>query len=159
MAKPDIWTRGKAVFNSQVVRVLLIGVVVALTSQLYFLPGVGDFRFSGAVILYPVLLTKMLPERTVSAVGAETAGIVWVSRIFVNWVVGQAPVSAALVAIPGALFYLCYDMLFCLLVLRRGRLALPRFLYGCLVADILSNIMELGLSMGFTMGRSPRRFI
>jgi two-component system sensor histidine kinase YcbA len=154
----QIFGRGKAVFNSQVVRVLLIGVVVAVTSQLYFLPGVGDFRFSGAVILYPVLLTKMLPGRTVPAVGAATAGIVWVSRIFVNWVVGQAPASAALAAIPGALFYLCYDMLFFLLVLRRGKLALPRFLYGCLVADILSNIMEIGLSTGFHYGAQPKVF-
>lgn len=153
-----IFGRGKAVFSSPLVRVLLIGVAVALTSQLYFLPGVGDFRFSGAVILYPVLLMKLLPGRTIPVAGFATAGIVWVSRVFVGWIVGQAPANAALAAMPGALFYLCYDTLFCLMVLRRDKVSLPYFLFGCFVADMLSNVMELGLSTGLHYGAQPNAF-
>ncbi|WMJ83230.1 ATP-binding protein [Oscillospiraceae bacterium LTW-04] len=153
-----IFGQGKAVLNSPSVRVLLIGVAVALASQLYFLPGVGDFRFSGAVILYPVLLAKMFPGRTIPVAGAVTAGVVWLSRAFVSLVVGHAPVGAALAAMPGALFYLCYDTLFCLLVLRRDKVALPHFLCGCFVADMLSNMVEIGLSTGLHYEAQPTVF-
>lgn len=153
-----IFGSGKAVFSSPLVRVLLIGVVMALTSQLYFLPGAGDFRFSGAVILYPVLLVKLLPGRTAPAAGAATAGIVWLSRVFMGWVMGQGLTGAAWAALPGALFYLCYDALLYLLVPSRGRVALLRFLCGSLAADIFSNIAELGLSTGLHYGVQPPAF-
>ena len=155
-----IFGRGKAAFNSPLVRVLLIGVAVALTSQLYFLPGAGGFRFSGAVILYPVLLVKLLPVRPIPApvAGAVTAGIVWFSRVFVAWVVGQALYGAALAALPGALFYLCYDALFLLMMSGRGKRPLLRFWLGCFVADMLSNLVEIGLSSGFRYGVQPPVF-
>ncbi len=153
-----LFGRGKAVFGSPLVRVLLIGVAVSLTSQLYFLPGAGDFRFSGAVILYPVLLTKLLPKRTVSLVGVTTAGIVWFSRVFVAWVVGYASTAAALAALPGALFYLCYDVLFGLMLPSRGKITLSRFWLGSFVADMLSNTFEIGLSTGLHYGAQPLRF-
>ncbi|HWP51289.1 MAG TPA: ATP-binding protein [Clostridia bacterium] len=155
-----IFGRSKAALNSPLVRVLLTGVAVALTSQLYFLPGAGDFRFSGAVILYPVLLIKLLPERMIPApvAGAVTAGIVWLSRVFVGWIVGQNLAATARTALPGALFYLCYDMLLFLLVSRRGKVALSRFLFGSFAADMLSNMVELGLSSGLHYEVQPPKF-
>ncbi len=152
-----IFGRGKAALNSPLIRVLLVGVAVAFTSQLYLLPGVGGFRFSGAVILYPVLLVKLLPMRHVPAAGAVTACIVWFSRVFVAWIVGQALYAAALAALPGALFYLCYDTLF-LLLSGRGKRPLLRFWLACFVADMLSNLVEIGLSSGFRYGVQPSGF-
>lgn len=153
-----IFGGGKAALNSPLVRVLLIGVAMALSSQLYFLPGAGDFRFSGAVILYPVLLTKLTPARMVPVAGAATAGIVWLSRVLMAWAMGHAAVDAALAALPGALFYLCYDVLFLLMVPAREKVALPRFWGGSLAADLLSNMVEIGLSTGFHYAAQPSRF-
>lgn len=153
-----LFGRGKAVFGSPLVRVLLIGAAMALSSQLYFLPGAGDFRFSGAVILYPVLLIKLLPERALCLTGISTAGIVWLSRVVMGWVVGNASTAAALAALPGALFYLSYDVLFGLLLPSRGKIALSRFWVACFVTDMLSNMVEIGLSTGLHYELQPRRF-
>ncbi len=155
-----LFGRSKAAFSSPLVRVLLIGVAVALTSQLYFLPGVGGFRFSGSVILYPVLLVKLLPSRRVPApvAGAVTAGIVWLSRIFMAWAVGRALYGAAVLALPGALFYLCYDALMLLTLSGRGKRPLLRFWLSCFVADLISNLFEIGLSSSFDYRAQPPAF-
>lgn len=155
-----LFKRSKAAFDSPPVRVLLIGVAVALTSQLYFLPGVGGFRFSGSVIVYPVLLVKLLPARRIPApvAGAVTAGVVWLSRILAAWAVGRPLFGVALSALPGALFYLCYDALLLLLLAGRRRRPLLRFWLGCFVADLLSNLVEIGLSSGFHYEQQPPAF-
>ncbi len=155
-----LFRRGRAAFDSPLARALLIGVAVALTSQLYFLPGVGGFRFSGSVILYPVLLIKLFPTRRIltTAAGAATAGIVWLSRVLAACAVGQPLHVAARSMLPGALFYLCYGMLLSLLLLGQSRRPLLRFCLACFAADMLSNIVELGLSSGFHYDQHPRAF-
>lgn len=150
--------QSKAAFKSPLVRILLIGTAVALSSQLYLLPGVGKFRFSGAVVLFPVLLIKLLPERKMPVAGVATSCVVWTYRVFVSLIMGQSLANAAMIAFPGALFYLCYDTLFCIFVHNRKRTAMSGFFCGSFLSDIISNFVDLGFSIGFQYKAQPIEF-
>ena len=93
-------------------RILLIGIIVAITSQFYFNILLEGFRVSAAVILFPVLLMTMGKDQKCLKLGVVTGITVFILRFVIYLGADQGIVHAAREAIHGALFYLFYAMLF-----------------------------------------------
>ena len=131
-------------------RQLLIGVVVALTSQVHLSLWAEGFRVSAAAILYPVLLVTLMEDRRWPDTGLVTGLCVLVVRVVIDLLGEMALARALLIEYPGGVFYLCYDALLCLLLRDRrapSPLMLGFYLWLC---DFASNLLNLWLSSHFT---------
>lgn len=127
-------------------RRLLVGLLVALTGQLYLSLWAEGFRVSTAVVLYPILLVTLMRESHRPDTGVVTALCVAVFRVGLDLFQGMALGTALLLEAPGGIFYLFYDCLLCLLV-RDRRSASPAWLWGSLtVCDFGANLLNLALS-------------
>ena len=127
-------------------RQLLIGVVVALTSQVHLSLWAEGFRVSAAAILYPVLLITLLGDRRRPDTGLVTGLCVLLIRVAIDLLGGMPLSHSLLIEYPGGVFYLCYDALLCLL-LRDRRSAPPLGLGVTLcLCDFVSNLLNLWLS-------------
>ena len=76
-------------------RQLLIGVVVALTSQVHLSLWAEGFRVSAAAILYPVLLITLLGDRRRPDTGLVTGLCVLLIRVAID-LLGGMPLSHSL---------------------------------------------------------------
>ena len=121
-------------------RQLLVGLLTVLSSQLYFSVFAEGFRISFAVILYPVLLITLMRDSHRPTTGAVTTLCVIILRTGIDLIWGTPPVQALLLEYPGGLFYLCYDLLLCLLIRDRRSASLPRLGFVFWLCDLLSNI-------------------
>lgn len=112
----------KIVGTSQhpVSRILTVGLMIALLSQLYLHAFVDHFRISAAVIALPVLLMTIGEPLGVMPLCGWTAGIVFVSPVAFS-AGGGDPVRVSLSLLPGAVFYLIYGALFGQLVRDRRK--------------------------------------
>lgn len=127
-------------------RRLLIGVLTALTSQLYLSVWAEGFRVSAAAILYPALLVTVMRDSHRPSTGAVTGLCVAVLRMAVDLYCGTSFLESLVLECPGGIFYFCYDALLCLLV-RDRRAATPIHLWlSCWLCDFLSNVVNLALS-------------
>ena len=135
-------------------RSLAIGVLVCLSSQLYFSVFVEGFRLSAAVILYPLLLLTLKRESHRPDAGLITAVCVVVFRVTGDLVGGGSLVSAVIREYPGGVFYLCYDAILCLLLKdRRHAMKSFRYTWFCFFAcDFFSNVINYILSAHFRTG-------
>lgn len=131
-------------------RQLLVGLLTVLSSQLYFSVFAEGFRISFAVILYPVLLITLMRDSHRPTTGAVTTLCVIILRTGIDLIWGTPLVQALLLEYPGGLFYLCYDLLLCLLIRDRRSASLPRLGFVFWLCDLLSNILNLYLSNRFT---------
>lgn len=131
-------------------RQLLIGVVVALTSQVYLSLWAEGFRVSAAAILYPVLLIALTGERRWPDAGLATGLCVLLIRVAFD-LLGEMPLAhALLIEYPGGVFYLCYDALLCLFLSLCRAPSPPRLALSLWLCDFLSNLLNLWLSSRFT---------
>lgn len=131
-------------------RQLLIGVVVALTSQVYLSLWAEGFRVSAAAILYPVLLVTLMEDCRWPDTGLVTGLCVLFIRVTFDLLGGMDLFRALLIEYPGGVFYLCYDALLCLLI-RDRRTASPLwFGLSMGLCDFISNLLTLWLSSHFT---------
>lgn len=131
-------------------RRVLIGLLVALTSQLYLSVWAEGFRVSAAVILYPALLVILMRDSHRPDTGLVTCLCVTLFRAAVDLARG-APLLAALeLEYPGGVFYLCYDCLLCLLVRDRRSAPSLRLWLSFFLCDFLSNALNLELSSRLT---------
>lgn len=64
-------------------RILLIGIIVAITSQFYFNILLEGFRVSAAVILFPVLLMTMGKDQKCLKLGVVTGITVFILRFVI----------------------------------------------------------------------------
>lgn len=132
-------------------RQLLIGVVVALTSQVYLSLWAEGFRVSAAAILYPVLLITLTGDRRWPDAGLVTGLCVLLIRVVFD-LLGEMPLPRALlIEYPGGVFYLCYDALLCLLLRSRRDVSPPRLALSLWLCDFISNLLNLWLSSRFTV--------
>lgn len=129
-------------------RRLIIGAVIALTSQLYLSAWVEGFRVSAAVILYPVLLVIMMRDSHRPDAGAVTGVCVILARTALDMLSGASLLSALRLEYPGGVFYLVYDCLLCLLVRDRRTASPARLGLAFWVCDFVSNTLNLILSEG-----------
>lgn len=124
-------------------RMLLIGVIIAMTSQLYWNIFVDNFRISTSVILLPILIMTLgisVHTRTICMV---TAGIVYVFRISILLLRGGTLAVAAVQVLPNALFYLLYGLIFKILIKNKHIVKIERLIMTIFVCDLGSNIFEV----------------
>lgn len=129
-------------------RKLLIGAVVAFSSQLYLSVWAEGFRVSAAVILYPALLMTMMRSSHMPDTGVVTGLCVMALRITLDLMAGVDFWHALRLEYPGGVFYLCYDCLLCLLIRDRRSVSYVQMGGAFWVCDLLSNILNLTLSGG-----------
>ena len=132
-------------------RQLLIGVVVALTSQVHLSLWAEGFRVSTAAILYPVLLITLLGDRRRPDTGLVTGLCVLLIRVAIDLLGGMPLSHSLLIEYPGGVFYLCYDALLCLLISDRRAVPPLRLSLSLWLCDFASNLLNLWLSSRFTM--------
>ena len=131
-------------------RQLLIGVVVALTSQVYLSLWAEGFRVSAAAILYPVLLIALTRDRRWPDTGLVTGLCVLFIRIAFDLLGDMSLTRALLIEYPGGVFYLCYDALLRLSFRLRQVPSPPWLALSLWLYDFLSNLLNLWLSSRFT---------
>lgn len=129
-------------------RRLIIGVVIALTSQFYLSVWAEGFRVSTAAILYPVLLFTMMRSSHQPDAGIVTGLFVIFSRVALDMLQGTAFWTALKLEYPGGIFYLCYDCMLCLIVRDRRMVNHIRISGILFLCDFCSNVLNLILSDG-----------
>lgn len=128
-------------------RCLLTAMFTALGGELFINVWVDNFRISGAVIIFSVLLVTLMRDSRLPITGAVTGLAVLLVRCTVGYFTAGVPVEVTLVTeFSSALFYLCYDGLFCLQVRDRYQTTLLRLWYQFWLCDIVSNLMDLTLA-------------
>lgn len=130
---------------------VLIGLVITLTSQVYWNFFVEGFRVSTAVILLPVLLLTLAKQQRPLQVGVWLSIAVFCFRTCTE-LLSSTPLDRAMQdAFPGTVFYLFYCFLFGLLLRRRHLLSLTRIGLLISICDFTSNMVELAVKthLGF----------
>lgn len=141
--KSSIPRRGRASFRQ---RHLLIALSVALSGQLYLNLWAEGFRISAAAILYPVLLLTIMRDSHRPVTGLVTGLCVMGLRVLLDLIQGGSWIPSLLAESPGGLFYLCYDMLLCLLVRDRRAVTPIRLWFSLTLCDALSNFLNFSLA-------------
>ena len=127
-------------------RLLIIGVITAITSQLYFAVWTNGFRISAAAILYPILLMALMRNSKVPNTGVFCCLVVMTFRMTLD-IIGGASFSASFLSeYPGALFYFSYDALLCLMIQDRHSASYPLLTFTFCVCDLISNAINLLLT-------------
>lgn len=137
-------------------RRVLIGLLVALTSQLYLSVWAEGFRVSAAVILYPALLVILMRDSHLPDTGLVTCLCVAGFRTAVDLLQGTPLLPALELEYPGGVFYLCYDCLLCLLVRDRRSASPLRLWLSFFLCDFLSNALNLELSSRLSIAWGPK---
>ena len=127
-------------------RGVVIGLAVALTSQLYFSVLADGFRVSASVVLYPILLMAMMRDSHRPFSGLIAGLCVTIFRTVVDLLQGGALLPALLREYPGGVFYLCYDCLLCLLIRDRRAVSPLNVFLSFLACDFFSNWLNLALA-------------
>lgn len=127
-------------------RLLIIGIITTITSQLYFAVWPNGFRISAAAILYPILLMALMHNSHVPNTGVFCCLFVMTFRMILAIIGGTSFAAAFLSEYPGALFYFCYDMLLCLMIQDRHSASYPLLILVFSVCDLISNAINLLLS-------------
>ena len=130
-------------------RRLLTALATVLSGEVFFNFLIDNFRISGAVVLFPVLLISLVQDDRTPVTGALTGVCLLVVRSTLNVVgVGESWLEAFLLNIPGAVFYPCYDALLCLLVRDRYQAPLTKLWRSFWVCDTLANAINFSLAKG-----------
>ncbi|MGE4276829.1 MAG: ATP-binding protein [Lawsonibacter sp.] len=132
-------------------RWILIGFLMALSSQFYLSAWAEGFRVSAAAILYPVLLVTMMRDSHRPGTGLVTGLFITVFRAAVDLLQGTTFLLALQLEYPGGIFYLCYDSLLCLLVRDRRTVSRLPLWFSFFLCDALSNTLNLALSSHLTV--------
>ena len=105
-------------------RMILIGLIVALVSQLYWNIFINNFRISSSVIILPVLLMTLGKSLSTPLTCAVTAVIVFFFRLFPALHSGTSLLVSAKSVFPNAIFYFCYGIIFSMTPDKAGYLFL-----------------------------------
>lgn len=140
-------------------RRLLIGMAVALSSQLYLSVWARGFRVSAAAILYPALLMTMMRSSHRPETGVVTGILVTALRMALDLWAGLGLWEALVMEYPGGVFYLCYDCLLCLLIRDRRSVSHLQMGGAFFLCDLLSNILNLALSGGLVPFRGSHTLL
>lgn len=124
-------------------RTLLISVIVALASQLYWNIFVDGFRISSSVILLPVLLMTLGQNLSTVRTCIVTGTIVFLFRFLLLLAGGTATSTAMLQFVPNAAFYVFYGLIFHLITKNKHTVPYKRLVIAIFCADYFSNIAEI----------------
>ena len=135
-----------------IVRPLLCGAVITLSSTVFFQFSLQNFRISTSVMLLPVLLLTLNCENHPFPACACSGMMVLLFRAFSGILLNHIEAAEAFrVHIPAAAFYLFYGLLFPLLVPMRAP-RIPRLgdVAGLTLCELTSNLLEIGLDQLFS---------
>lgn len=127
-------------------RMLLISVLVALSSELYWSVFVSHFRISMAVILLPILLMTL--GKSLSTVKTCTVTACFI-LLFRSLLAGSGLLDmadTALSLIPNAIFYISYGIIFSIIVPNKYTCTFKTLIPALFASDFSSNIIEFCIS-------------
>ena len=136
-------------------RRILIGLIIAASSQLYLSVWAQGFRVSAAVVIYPILLMSMMRSSHQPDAGFITCLFVIFTRVLLDVVAGTPFPESLRLEYPGGIFYLCYDCILCMMIPDRRTVHYPHLAFTLFVCDFGSNILNLVLSNWSTQGVDP----
>lgn len=123
-------------------RTLAIGMIIAITSQLYWNVFVNNFRVSTSVILLPVLIMTVGSQIHTLTICTVTTVIVFLFRVVIYYLQGMPSEMLVRLALPGALFYICYGVLFKIQIRNKHIAYLQNVIAAAFFCDLGSNIFE-----------------
>lgn len=136
-------------------RTLAIGVIIALTSQLYWNVFVNNFRISTSVILLPVLIMTVGIQIHTRTICFVTACIIYVFRLVILLFQGMPLEPSLIQVLPGALFYICYGFIFKLQIKNKHIVQMERLIVAIFFCDFTSNVFEVSLQEILQKGTLP----
>ncbi len=135
---------------------LLVGGIIALTSQFYLLVLADNtIRISAAVILYPILLLALVEDWATLWAGGVTTGLVLLLRIALQLSQGIGLQTALRAVLAGSCYYLIYALLFYGFRRMEFHSRLRHIVPALLLCDLLANFGELVLSNLLGQGAKP----
>nr|WP_312579651.1 sensor histidine kinase [Sedimentibacter sp.] len=132
----------------KVQKMLLIGLIIVATSQLYLNFIIDGFRVSASVIIFPILLITYDDLNSVQA-SFVTAIMVLIARFAILTIRGEEVVQALYSVYPGSLFYIAYGFIFKFKTSSHNYYLSKMFLL-ILMCDFISNVFEVLLRMKLT---------
>lgn len=122
-------------------KIIMIGLVVSLVSQVYINMFITDFRISFSVIVFSTFLL-LYKELNVIKTSVTTGAIVFLFRTVFSISLGEGIVFSIINYYPVIIFYFVYGVIFNILKLKdnKGILYLS---IGLIISDFLSNIFEI----------------
>lgn len=136
-------------------RTLAIGVITALTSQLYWNVFVNNFRISTSVILLPVLIMTVGIQIHTRTICFVTACIIYVFRLVILLFQGMPLEPSLIQVLPGALFYICYGLIFKLQIKNKHIVQMERLIVAIFFCDFASNVFEVSMQEVLQQGTLP----
>ena len=116
-------------------RMVLIGAIVALVSQLYWNLFVYNFRISSSVIVLPVLLMTLGKNLSTTMTCSVTAVIVFLFRLIAAVNGGADLITSAENLFPNAVFYFCYGIIFNAMIPGKHTVSFSRIFQAVFFAD------------------------
>ncbi len=123
-------------------RTFAIGMMIAITSQLYWNVFINNFRVSTSVILLPVLIMTVGSQIHTLTICTVTSVIVFLFRVVIYYLQGMPSEMLVQLALPGALFYICYGVLFKIQIRNKHIAYLQNVIAAAFFCDLGSNIFE-----------------
>ena len=140
-------------------RMVLIGLLVALVSQLYWNIFVNSFRISSSVIVLPVLLMTLGKSLSTAMTCTVTAVIVFLFRLITAVNSGTGLTASMENVLPNAVFYFCYGVIFSTMVPGKHTASFSRLFPAIFFADFGSNLAELCISENMLHIMTPVRAV
>lgn len=126
-------------------RLLGIGLVIALSSQIYWSVFVNNFRISIAVALLPVLIMTVGRHIHTLTICTTTALIVFSFRGVIALAQNMTLGEATIMIFPGAMFYITYGLLFKILIRNKHVVEMDHLVMTIFLCDFTSNVIEVML--------------
>ncbi len=134
----------------------LVGLLVAFSSQLYFLPlNEASIRISASVVIFPIFLLAILRDKRIVETGLLTSAIVILLRCSQGIYHSYPFISTLTSALPGGLDYLFYTIIFSRF-LWHPKCNSAQLLFSYLwICDFFANLLELIMSVLVGTTTSP----
>lgn len=129
-------------------KMMLIGLIIVATSQLYLNFIIDGFRVSASVIIFPILLITYDDLNSIQT-SLITAILVFIARFSILTVRGTEIIPAIYSVYPGSLFYIAYGFIFKFKTPSHNHYLSKMFLL-ILMCDFISNVFEVLLRMKLT---------
>lgn len=140
-------------------RLMAIGLIIAISSQIYWSVFVNNFRISIAVVLLPVLIMTVGKHIHTLTICTVTACTVFLFRGIIG--ATQTETLGELVAmnLPGSLFYICYGLLFKAMIRNKHVVEFDHLILAIFVCDLSSNVIEVMFQEAIQGGKLEQSII
>lgn len=130
-------------------KMVIIGLVLQTTSQLYINFITDGFRISASVIIFPLLLIYCRDLNPIHT-AATTASVVFIIRLCILLCMGADMISAIISVYPGSIFYIIYGIIFKMKISHHSY-SLKKTFTLIILCDFVSNIFEVLLRVNLNI--------